>query len=156
MVEYYDWGLGSGANDPYWGNLGDPTVQSKISTLSTAQNEAIAAGNKQWQTILNFVLGYGAKALSILTTTGVIKNQNLSNLTSANGFDATKFAALLGDNKVLTPENANIDDAKNPTDPNRSTNEILGIPVSYLLVALALFIGYMIYRDKDEPKKSKS
>lgn len=157
--EYYDWGLGSGADDPYWSNLGDPTKTAQYNAIVNAKNTAISSGASPWYIkALDVFLKYGDPVLTILVKTGTIPNKSNSTIGDASKWDIDKIKQLFGETGTpsLSDIETNAEKVTNGTSDRNSTNEIFGIPTSYLLVGLALFIGYMIYKDKDEPKKNKS
>lgn len=149
MPDYIDWGWGDVPND-YWASA--TNAETKITSLTNAKNTALSTGNQNWAKIVGYVLNYGEKALTILTNTGVIKNKNLDQVTNLKNIDQTAMEEFLARFK-----NPNLESGDTPTeDPTRSSS-ILGVPTSYVVVAL--FVGvvwYMFFKDKDKDQKKKS
>jgi alpha-L-fucosidase len=158
MAGIYDPIIGGYDLEQYWGDLSDPSTQNKIATVTTAQNQAVAKGNNWLVKGLDLVLKYADPILAVFSKYGVIKNKNLNSLGTESNWDLEKLQAILEKTK-----NPSIDDietaakeSSNTTDNRNSANEIFGIPVSYLLVGLAILVGIMIYKSDDQKTKNKS
>lgn len=75
----------------------DPFSQAVTASLTQAQTKVGAAGDSNWQSIIGSILKYGGQVVGILATAGVIKNKNLSTITSGN-YNQAQLAALLAAN----------------------------------------------------------
>lgn len=75
----------------------DPFSQAVQASLTKAQTNVGATGDTNWQNVIGSIIKYGAPVVKILSDIGVIKNKNLSTITSAD-YDKAQLAALLAVN----------------------------------------------------------
>lgn len=119
----------------------DPKVTTDV---TAARDAAKAAGNTGFENVLNKVLLYGDKALTILTKNGVIKNQNLS----TSGYSSDTIAALLAGTKTDATSNA-------PATTSRVFNLDFTDPKTLIIVFLAVMILAYFLFFKPSPKNAK-
>lgn len=62
----------------------DPFSQAVMASLTTAQTKVSSTGDTNWANIIGSVLKYGKQVVDILVSANVIKNNNLSTITSAS------------------------------------------------------------------------
>jgi hypothetical protein len=103
--------------------------------LVDAGNKASQSGDSKWLKTIDMVLLYGGKALSILTSTGILKNKNASNDELLQMIAAGNINRSL-DSSVF---NSAAEQAA------RSAN-LLGLPTSTWIIVLSGAVIYMLMR----------
>jgi len=110
----------------------DPKV---VADVTAARDAAKASGNTKFENILNKVLLYGDKALTILTKNGIIENKNLS----ASGYSDATLAAILAGTKTDTTNNA-------PEVKDRVFNLDFTDPKTIIIIFLVVMIlAYFLF-----------
>ena len=119
----------------------DPKV---VADVTAARDAAKAAGNTKFENVLNKVLLYGDKALTILTKNGIIENKNLT----ASGYSAATLAAIAAGSKTDTVNNA-------PATTNRVFNLDFTDPKTLIIIFLIVMgLAYFLFF-KPSPKNAK-
>lgn len=75
----------------------DPFSNAVQASLTKAKNTASTKGDKNWENVIGSILKYGGQVVTILSSAGVIKNKNLSTITSAD-YNKDQLLALLSAN----------------------------------------------------------
>ena len=103
------------------------------------QAKVKAAGtNKNWEKVLDYVLTYGDRAVTILSKNGIIPNKNIQTILKAQ-YDQTKLNELLAANNgalSLPPEKL----------AERSAPKVFGLDSSTLVLILAGVLLFMVAR----------
>lgn len=106
--------------------------------LTTAKTEA-AKNDTNWQNVLDAILKYGGGILTVLTTSGVIKNKNLTTVTSAD-YDKNALAALLEANGGSINKDPNV-----ITIPQRASGFSIDFSNPVILAAIVAVV-YLIFK----------
>jgi hypothetical protein len=134
MVNIIPYSTGESGFYTFGDNFGFGQLQlNQKETLITAKEKATSTGDSNWKNVIELILKYGGAALTILSTSGVIKNKNLS--TVANGeYDRQALSDLLNANGGTLdkkPEEIQV--------PTRSAID-LNNPVILLAAAAGLYL----------------
>jgi hypothetical protein len=130
------------AND-YGLSLTPPSDAKVVADVTAAKTVADAQGNTKLSNTLDFILKYGDKALSILSKTGILKNQNL---VTAGYSDATIQALMAA---TTTDKTSNAPTASNSVFNIDFTDPKTLIITFLIVMILAYFLFFY------SPKRSK-
>lgn len=126
---------------------------NQVAELNTAKTNAEARGDQFTTKIIDSIFKYGSQALLVLGQIGVIKNKNIASLAdlAADKERAANVLARTGGSFDLSSiERVKTEDS---TATRSTTTDILGIPITYIIVGLVGTVLYFLF--KSENKKSK-
>lgn len=107
--------------------------------LTAAKTEAAAKNDKNWQNVLDAILKYGGGILTVLTTSGVIKNKNLTTVTSAD-YDPNALEKLLAANGGTIDKNPSV-----ITIPQSASGFSLDLSNPVILAAI-IAVLYLLFK----------
>jgi hypothetical protein len=124
----------------------------QVQELQTAKTKALIGGDGFTVKLIENVLKFGVPALLALSQAGVIKNKNIVALSQLT-------ADKDGLNSLLARTGGNLDpnsvlNASQNTARSTETN-ILGVPVTYIIVSGIGLILYMLFKEPSTKTKSK-
>ena len=128
--------------------INSPTDPQLTADVMAEKQAATASGNTKLANTLDFILKYGDKALSILTTNGIIQNKNLV-------AKYPSYAGLLGGSDTDTTTTKDTSTNNAPATTNRVFNIDFTDPKVLIITFLLLAILFYFLFFNRKPKNGK-